>query len=182
MKANESNNPISPKLQQLRRDHEIGSSNRLTLASILEKLGKLQPAAVGCQSQHKELVGGLFCIIEEAERLLLSLTGAPGFITQEELEFFERYAGDRREFWWKNLLARHESGYQVEPGKFFMCRDRVGLNMGRDRMRGLRQASAAHQDDSPRPAQIETPTPAQLQAWFDLPSEPPQAPAPQGRS
>jgi len=59
--------------------------------------------------------------------------------------------------------ARFEAGWAVEPGRF-------GMEMnGPD-------CFSIIDHTQPRAARADTPTAAQLQAWFDLPSEPLQSP------
>jgi hypothetical protein len=141
--------------------------------------------------QNKEAISYLFELIEIAKRKLLTLTGAPGVVFQSEIESLcrernewldARQAG-KGEFpanWAaasKILEQRFKEGWLAELGEYraeFDARSGT-FTFGQRRRRAPRPASAAPVNNSPRPAQPDTPTPAQLQAWFDLPSEPPQA-------
>jgi hypothetical protein len=146
------------------------------------------------KSATQEAVVALFQVIEQAQQEILALTGAPGIIWQRDLEVFCR-EGDP----WCNHTAttpemfnrsRHfmdsawRAGWAVEPGKFFMKALQgggrsIGVNKKRrvhpprNRRSKLNMATAARPD---------TPTPDQIQTWFDLPSEPPQPEASQSGS
>lgn len=98
-------------------------------------------------------------------------------ITQSELEEF----CEERDTWSEDRLARRptawpapfcdaadrlrerfEAGAKVESGKFRMRRDRTGMVVVYER--------AKMPACAPRAARVDTPSAAQLQAWFDLPS------------
>jgi hypothetical protein len=151
------------------------------------------------QSQTREAIKALFSIIEGAKYSLTRLTGAPGIISQIELEQFRAQdaAWNEQSFAVKmsvprapscdshdKLNERFEAGWLVEPGRFLMYRDRMGVIVIVDSVKeprairaGRRAARAPHMDSAARPNRtarapgIDAPTSAQLQAWFDLPSD-----------
>lgn len=102
-------------------------------------------------------------------------------ITQSELQEFiqvrdawmEKPFSERMGVWrapfcdlHDRLNERFEAGATVEPGILRMRRDRTGVIVIDEK--------AERSPRKFRASQIDTPTPAQLQAWFDLPSEPRQ--------
>jgi hypothetical protein len=163
-----------------------------TLKQVLEKI-EIIGNATASESQIQAATSALFTLIQMAKNALLCVTGAPGIISQIELEefrtscnawcdrvFAEKMAVERAPFrdLGDRLNSRFEVGWIVEPGRFTMKRDRSGVivifdpSMEREwrRQDEARRVSA-------RTSKIDTPSPEQLQAWFDLHSEPPQAEA-----
>ena len=187
-----------------RRKRELNRSHRLFLNHAISGLAELDPADCS-EARRKETLSALFDVIAEARKAVLRLTGARGIITQEELGRFDRLCTFRllmdnpgkeaiiqqiRDTFWKDLRTRFEAGWKVEPGPLFMCANRVGLNVGY-REAGASYAPRIEQSDTPASRQADTPTRQAdpqtpsvetLQAWFDLPSEPPHAEDTQGES
>jgi hypothetical protein len=158
-----------------------GKFNRHAIAGILGDLHLLRLAS-DSEPAIRAVTRGLFLVIQDAQKVLLSLTTAPGIIFQCELEAFCR----ERRIWkdlrvaerpdastapfvskWAKLCEHFEAGWLVEPGRFGIWEKRDGVICIGEFGQSSRRA--------PRPDGIETPTPEQLQAWFDLPSATPPA-------
>ena len=148
------------------------------------------------KTQRQAAILGLFSTINAAKAALLQLTGAPGIISQSELERVIR----ARDTWCYNRIHRLPAefpaawspfldklsqlvneGWLTEPGNYQLkkCRDRstghdfiAAGSKSEKREITERLKSLA---ESRRAARIETPSAETVQAWFDLPSEPRQA-------
>lgn len=166
-----------------RQKRELGRSNRAAISDALSALHRLEEVS-DCKSHLQEATTGLFRIIEEAQNSLLKLTGAPGIISQTELEMFrtecdswgerpfvERMSVHRAPFrdLGDRLNERFDAGWIIEPGRWGMKLDHEVYAIGEFGRKAPRAPRA------PRPARTDTPTPEQLQAWFDLPSDRPSA-------
>ncbi len=148
------------------------------------------------QSQIREATKALLNIIEGARYSLIRLTDAPGIISQAELRAFdeerdrwnqrplhERLAVQRCPFSETQdaLIERVKAGWLVESGPFQIGWNRqskffwIGKRSGRSNGALLRFGKTNSQPAAPRTEQPDTPTPAQLQAWFDLASDRPPA-------
>jgi hypothetical protein len=181
--------PVPLELQEARGEREKGKSNRILIDDTLWKLRRIQN--VESKSHLKEATLSLFDVIHTAQRRLLEINGALGIITQDELRIFreesdawltlpfaERMAAYRAPS--RDLLgplnARFKAGWLVEPGRFLMFRDRTGVIVIVDSINdSARPRRAPRTPRAARASQADTPTPDQLQTWFDLPSEPPHA-------
>lgn len=175
----------SPAIQEARRQRAWGRFNRLTIGDILEQLRQMQDTSES-QSCIREVRLGLFDIIETARGTLLSLTGAPGIIGQGELEAAYRDVETRSQGIRKvvpepvffprvrDLVLRYRAGWLVEAGDFRLTPSGNELICVRkEKSNGQAHSfSRRHADLAPSLPRIETPSPTQLQAWFDLPSEP----------
>ncbi len=149
-----------------------------------------------CKGRIQEATKALFTVIETAKQALLRLTDAPDIISQADLEYFEMLSAD----WMQRSLAekmavhrapdynallriheRFDAGCLVEPGRFFSGYDRTGIFIIGDSQFERPRLSRTPLGPRTRPIApamaVATPTPAQLQAWFDLPSDPPRAEA-----
>jgi hypothetical protein len=153
------------------RKRELGVSNRAAMATALNALLRLNEVS-DSKTHMKEVTFGLFQIIEEAQNRLMKLTGAPGIILQSELEQCcnerDAYGNDPRVVFpaaLGKLNEKFEAGWLVQPGRFGMKRDHMGVVC-------IGDFSKTRAPRPRRAPKIDTPTPAQLQAWFDLPSEP----------
>lgn len=161
-----------------------------TLAQSVEMLSN----SGACRIHIEATTLGLFALIGAAQNAVLRVTGAPGIISQSEVEdlFKDREAAydksaslESHALWlhWRRRVDRFnskvEAGWLVEPGKFFLERDRTGVICLGDSEtdRPPSQCRAPRVPRVARSARPDTPTPAQLQALFDLPSERAQADA-----
>lgn len=168
----------------------LNRSNRAAIAIALNALLGLEQVS-HTKTGLQEFTSGLFRIIEGAQNRLLKLTGAPGIITQEALRelcvarggFPDIRPGAAFTYWREKCNREFEAGYLVEPGDFYIkrLRDRSSgqsfIAIGsKAHHREIREASKSRRQAAVSDGvKIDTPTPDQLQAWFDLPSEPPHA-------
>ena len=171
---------VSPALAEARVQRNWARYNRLTIADVLSQLHQLRLASAKLDSV-REVRLGLFEIIEQARAVLLSLTGAPGIISQFELQSLNSELESCRGHWSDSvpppcfakvdeLVARYRAGWLVDPGTW-------KLRPSKNQLICLSSYGPPHkgQFHNVQPIADDTPTPAQLQEWFDLPSDPPPA-------
>jgi len=178
-----------------------------TLKQVLEEI-EIIGNTTAARSQIQAASSALFTVIEKANNAVLSVTGAPGIITQIELEEFclcrdnlgrqpgEEWVGKAIKKWQgttilvltqlgERLNSRFSVGWTVEPGNFKMERQRDGVVVISDSAKEQEyreeraRKKALKSGDGAGTSRIKPPSAEQLQAWFDLPSEPPQAEGPQ---
>lgn len=188
----------SAAIQQARLQKKWGRFNRLTIADILGGLSEIQLANDN-KSRVQEVTSGLLAIIKKAriikkaQNVLLTLTDAPGIISQSDLRDFNEVRDDLGDpqlhpqntfsYLRKKLDDQIRAGCLVERGEFYI-KLRAGISSigrlsDRNPFRPRRERKRDRQATLPGGLKVEIPSPSQLQAWFDLPGDPLHAEGPQ---
>jgi len=155
--------------EALKNLHELGDEMHKMVTDVLAE----QPRGKLSKSRAEKATSSLFTPTKKSRRALLALTGAPGIIRQSDLERFRKmdaawggikasdYSSGKRPphaDLGEQLKKQFESGFLVEPGRFWMRRQQSGnIWIGDNTVDGPPAASSSSRSPHPTPAaQVDT--------------------------